>query len=188
MLPFTVNLLVAVIFLIAGHIRGEAADTCPTTTTSCIPGLPGRDGKDGQPGRDGAPGRDGRDGQPGRDGVAGPAGRDGSNGNPGRDGRDGLPGLPGSLTIVEQQQLKDSSLEMLRDEISMLCQCNTTNTSGTPQPPLQPVPHCTGSSEDNPATSCKEVHSCDPIPPSGYYYSGHRFSLFLVAGLARNGC
>ena len=158
MLSFPVKLFVAVTCFTAVYIRGEAADTCPTTTTSCIPGLPGRDGKDGQPGHDG------------RDGVAGPAGRDGSNGQPGRDGRDGLPGPPGSLSIVEQQQLKDSILETLRDEISMLCQCNTTNTSSTPQPTPQPGPHCTGSSEDNPATLCKEVHDCDPTSPSGYYW------------------
>ena len=197
MLPLTVQLLVAVTCFTAVYIRGEAADTCPTTTTSCIPGLPGRDGKDGAPGRDGVPGHDGSNGQPGhdgRDGVAGPAGRDGSNGTPGRDGsngtpgqdgsngtpgrdgsngtpgrdgRDGLLGPPGSLSIVEQQQLKDSILEMIRDEISMLCQqCNETSNSPTPQP----GPHCTGSSEDNPATSCKVVHSCDPTPPSGYYW------------------
>ena len=164
--PLTVQLLVAVTCFTAVYIRGEAADTCPTTTTACIPGLPGRDGKDGQPG------------------VAGPAGREGSNGTPGRDGRDGLPGPPGSLSIVEQQQLKDSILEMVRDEISMLChqsrQCNetsadSTNTpmpqpSNTPQPTPQPGPSCTGSSEDNPATSCKDLHDCDPTPPSGYYW------------------
>ena len=146
-----VKLLVTFTYFTAVYIRGEAADTCPTTTTSCIPGLPGRDGKDGQPGRD---------------------------------GRDGLPGPPGSLSIVEQQQLKDSILEVLRDEISMLChqsqQCNetsneSTNTpmpqpSNTPQPTPQPGPSCTGSSEDNPATSCKEVHNCDPTPSSGYYW------------------
>ena len=150
MLPLPVQLLVAVTCFTAVYIRGQAADTCPTTTTSCIPGLPGRDGKDGQPG------------------VAGPAGRDGSNGSPGRDGRDGLPGPPGSLSIVEQQLLKDSILAELRDDISMLCQqCNETSTNS---PTPQPGPHGTGSSEDNPATSCKEVHDCDPTPPSGYYW------------------
>ena len=137
-----VKLLVTFTCFTAVYIRGEAADTCPTTTASCIPGLPGRDG------------------------------------------REGLPGPTGSLSIVEQQQLKDSILEVLRDEISMLChqsqQCNetsadSTNTpmpqpSLTPQPTPQPGPSCTGSSEDNPATSCKEVHSCDPTPPSGYYW------------------
>ena len=143
MIPLPVKLLVAFTCFTAVYIRGQAADTCPTTTTSCIPGLPGRDGKDGQPGHDG------------RDGVVGPAGRDGSNGTPGRDGRDGLPGPPGSLTIVEQQQLKDSILEILRDEISMLCQSQQCNT---------------GTSRNNPATSCKEVHNHDPTPPSGYYW------------------
>ena len=181
MLSFPVKLLVALTCFTAVYTTGEAADTCPTTTTACIPGLPGRDGKDGQPGHDG---RDGVAGPAGRDGSNGTPGRDGSNGTPGRDGHDGLPGPPGSLTIVEQQQLKDSILEMVRDEISMLChqsqQCNETSADSTntpmpqpcntPQPTPQPGPHCTGPSEDNPATSCKEVYNCDPTSPSGYYW------------------
>ena len=160
MLPLTVQLLVAVACFTAVYIRGQAADTCPTTTPSCIPGLPGRDGKDGQPGHDG------------RDGVAGPAGRDGSNGTPGRDGRDGLPGPPGSLTIVEQQQLKDSILAELRDDISMLCQCSTANTStnSTTTPTPQPGPQGIGTSASDPAISCKEVYESDPTSPSGYYW------------------
>ena len=97
MFPLTVKLLVALTFSTAVYLRGEAADTCPATMTSCIPGLPGRDGKDGQPGRDGS---NGQPGLAGRDGAAGPAGRDGT---PGRDGRDGSPGPPGSLTTTEQR-------------------------------------------------------------------------------------
>ena len=151
MLSFPVKLFVAFTCFTAVYIRGEAADTCPTTTTACIPGLPGRDG---------------RDGQPGRDGVAGQPGHDG------RDGRDGLPGSPGSLTIAEQQQLKDSILAELRVDISMLCQCNTTNTStnSTTTPTPQPGPQGIGTSASDPAISCKEVYESDLTSPSGYYW------------------
>ena len=115
--PLTVQLLVAVTCFTAVYIRGEAADTCPTTTASCIPGLPGRDGKDGQPGRDGAPGRD---------------------------GRDGLPGSTGSLTVAQQQGMKESILSMLREEISQLNCCNTSHDQTTPaQNHIATLPHKT---------------------------------------------
>ena len=135
--PLTVQLLVAVTCFTAVYIRVEAADTCPTTTTSCIPGLPGRDGKDGQPGRDGAPGRD---------------------------DRDGLPGPTGSLTVAQQQEMKESILSMLREEISQLNCCNTSQTTPAPEP------SCSITSQDNPATSCQEIYRCDPTAPSGYYW------------------
>ena len=148
--------LVALTCFTAVYLTTEAADTCPATTASCIPGLPGRDGKDGQPGRDGQPG------PAGRDGIAGPAGRDGMTA---RDGRDGPPGPPGTLTYTEQQQLKENILEVLRDEIRLLSNCTLT-----PQPTPQPGPQCVGTSVDNPATSCKEIHDCNPTAPSGYYW------------------
>ena len=52
MLPFTVKLLVALVCFTAVYLSTEAADTCHATTAPCIPGPPGRDGKDEQPGRD----------------------------------------------------------------------------------------------------------------------------------------
>ena len=197
------NFLVTLTCFTAVYLTTEAADTCPVTTKFCIPGLPGRDGKDGQPGRDG------------RDGVAGP---------PGRDGRDGLPGPPGTLTY--SHQLKENILELLREKIDMLSLCNPLNPSThqslqssgssmsisyvpilptssqqivqssdlgssivssfqpsnlivtstaqptfTPQPSPQTGPQCVGTSADNPAISCKEIHDCDPTPPSGYYWT-----------------
>ena len=160
--PLTVQLLVAVTCFTAVYIRGEAADTCPTTTASCIPGLPGRDGEDGQPGRDGVAGHDGSDGQPGqagRDGVAGPAGRDGV---PGRDGRDGPPGPPGSLSVT--QEIQGSILNMLREEINKLNCC-----SSGPITPI-PEPSCNITSQANPAASCQDIYRGDPTTPSGYYW------------------
>ena len=94
----------------------------------------------------GPPGRDGKDGQPGHDGQ------------PGRDGRDGVPGTIGSLTYAEGQQLKEEILETIRGEISML-NCSKT-----------PTPQCRGTTEGNPATSCREVYQCNPTAPSGYYW------------------
>ena len=157
MIFFTVKLLVALTCFTAVYLSTEAADTCSATRASCIPGLPGRDGRDGQPGPAG------HDGMPGHNGM------------PGRDGRDGLPGPPGTLTYTEQQQLKENILEMLRKEMSMLSHCNmpspsTAQPTLTPQPTPSPGPQCVGTTKDNPATSCKEIHDCNPTAPSGYYW------------------
>ena len=137
MLPL-IKLLIALTCFTAVYPRAETADTCPTTTAACIPGLPGRDGKDGQPGRDGAPGRD---------------------------GRDGLPGPTGSLTVAQQQEIKESILSMLREEISQLNCCNASHDQTTPAP----EPSCNITSQDNTFTSCKEIYECDSTAPSGYY-------------------
>ena len=95
--------------------------------------------------------------------IPGLPGRDGRDGTPGRDGRDGSPGPPGSLTTTEQQQLKEMILEMIREEICNLSNCNTTV--------LQPEPlQCKGNTTDNPASSCKEIYDCDPSTPSGSYW------------------
>ena len=145
--PLAVKLFAAVTSA-AVIIGMEAATTCPAAISSCTPGLPGRDGKDGQPGRDGIHGRDGNDG------VAGP---------PGRDGCDGLPGTPGILTCDSKQQLKEDILEEIRDEISMLNCCNVSDLRGN-----QRV-QCNGTSVDYPATSCREIYECDPTTPSGNY-------------------
>ena len=47
MFHLTVKLLVALTCFTVVHLTTEAADTCPATIVSYIPGLPGRDGKDG---------------------------------------------------------------------------------------------------------------------------------------------
>ena len=151
MLTLTVKLLVALTCFTAVYLSTEAADTCRATTTSCVPGPPGRDGRDGQPGRDGS------------DGVAGPPGHDGV---PGRDGRDGLPAPAVTLSDADEQRLKADIVEMLREELSMLQCCNSTQTTPTPDTGTQ----CNGTSEDNSATSCKAIYECDSTTPSGYYW------------------
>ena len=162
--PLTVKLLVALTCFTAIYLATEAADTCPATTASCIPGLPGRDGRDGQPGpqgRDGVtgpPGRDGRDGLPGNSCTAGgaglqwPPGLNGTDGEQGPPGAQGPPGLPGALNYTEQQQLKEDILATLREEIRMLGCCSTSSSM------------CV-----HVATSCKELYQCNPALPSGYY-------------------
>ena len=163
MLPLAVKFLVALTCFTAVYLTTEAADTCPATTAPCLPGLPGRDGRDGQPGRDGATGpsgRDGRDGLPGTSCTAGGPGVQGPPGLNGTDGPQGPKGPPGALNYTEQQQLKEEILTMVREEIRMLNCCSAT------QPGLQ----CSGTSEDNPATSCKEIYECNPTAPSGYYW------------------
>ena len=177
MIPLTVKLLVALTCFTAVCLSTEAADTCRATTAYCIPGRPGRDGRDGQPGHDGQPGSAGAAGTPGRDGDPGPMGRDGAvgpvglqgiagmNGTdgeqgpvgqqgpvglPGLDGRngsDGRPGPPGTVPDTVIEQLRKDILEDARKLIV-----------------------CKGISENNPATSCKEIYVCNPTAPSGYYW------------------
>ena len=128
-----------------------------------VAGPPGHDGRDGIPGQtcgigetvlQGPPGLNGTDGEQGPPGPQGPPGQNGINGTPGENGADGQPGppgeqrppgLPGALNDTEQQQLKEDILNVLRDELSVLIQCQLV------------------------ATSCKELYQCNPATPSGYY-------------------
>ena len=135
MLPFTVKLLKTLAYFTAVYLTTEAANKC-SARVPCIPGLPGRNGNNGRDGSDGATGSPGVNG---RDGV------NGVDGQPGPPGARGPPGLPGALNDTEQQQLKDDILSVLRDEISVLIQCQLV------------------------ATSCKELYQCNPATPSGYY-------------------
>ena len=134
MLPFTVKLLATLAYFTTVYLTTEAANKC-SARVPCIPGLPGRNGNNG------------------RDGSAGATGSPGVNGRDGVNGVDGQPGLPGAqgppaLNDTEQQQLKDDILSVLRDELSVLIQCQLV------------------------ATSCKELYQCNPATPSGYYNIG----------------
>ena len=140
-----------------------------------VAGPPGRDGRDGIPGQtcgtggsvlEGPPGLNGTDGEQGPPGPQGPPGQNGADGIPGDNGVDGQPGppgaqgppgLPGALNDTAQQQLKDDILNELRDELSMLQGCCSSQPTPT-------EPQC----EHN-ATSCKELYQCNPATPSGYY-------------------
>ena len=87
------------------------------------------------------PGKPGKNGAPGAPGPKGEAGVDG------RNGVNGLPGPPGTVTDAGIQQLRVDILEDVRKLIV-----------------------CIAKSENNPATSCKEIHECNPTAPSGYYW------------------
>ena len=158
------------------------ADTCPATTASvqCIPGLPGRDGQPGPPGPSGLNGHNGRDGTAGPPGPQGPAGLNGSNGQqgpsgpqgpqgamgeqgmkgdrgeqgqvgaPGLDGRNGSDGSPGQPGTVPDAVIEQLRAGILAEVLKLL--------------------HCKGFFINNPATSCKEIHDCDPTAPSGYFW------------------
>ena len=167
MLHFTVKFLVAFSCFTATYLTTEAVDTCHVTRASCLPGLPGKDGRDGQPGppgrdgRDGLscmaggpgtqgpPGHNGTDGEQGPPGPQGPTGPSGPQGPTGPSGPQGPSGPPGALNYTERQQLKEEILAMLREEMIMQSCCNTS---------------C-----EHVATSCKELHQCNPALPSGYY-------------------
>ena len=94
----------------------------------------------GKPGKNGVPGAPGPKG----DGKQGPIGVPGLDG---RNGSDGSPGPPGTVPDAVIEQLREEILEQARK-----------------------LAICIANSENNPATSCKEIHDCKPTAPSGYYW------------------
>ena len=84
-------------------------------------------------------------------------------GPPGKDGRDGLPGRDGRDGITGQYTLPSDKMEEMRQQI----QQNILNG-------LDPkyIKQCTGLGRHHtqPASSCKEIYSCDGNAPSGLYW------------------
>ena len=159
MLPLTVKLLVALTCFTAVYLSTNAAkfNTCraKAAISSSMPGLPGKDGR---------PGRDGTDGEQGPPGPQGPT------------------GPPGALNYIEQQQLKEEILAILREEMTMLSCCNTSSsavsTTSQADKPTESMPQPTSTTQPTPspepqcehvATSCNELYQCNPALPSGYY-------------------
>ena len=145
------------------------------TGSNGIPGQPGRNGTIGEPGPIGLQGEPGVKGDSGEQGPIGPqgpvgprgvSGMNGSDGErgpvgpvglqgpvgpqgpPGIPGLDGATGPPGTVPNTVIEQVRGDILEQVRK----MFVCNAQN------------------SEQNPATSCKEIHDCDPTSPSGYYW------------------
>ena len=192
MLPLVVKLLAALNCFTAVCLSTEAAGTCRATTASCIPGLPGRDGKDGQPGRDG------RDGPPGPPGTLTYTEHQQLKANilemlreeigmlshcnmpsPSMDQSLQCSGIstgisnPPILPTTSQPILQSSGLGQVtaaNSQVSNLITTSIAQPTSTPQPTPQPGPQCGVFSEDNPATSCKVIHGCNPTAPSGYYW------------------
>ena len=82
---------------------------------------------------------------------AGPvAHRDHAVGAPGSDGRNGSDGSPGPPGVVPEAVIEQLRADILKEALKLL--------------------PCKGFSINNPATSCKEIHDCDPTAPSGYYW------------------
>ena len=79
------------------------------------------------------------------------------------------------LTEDQCNQIKDELCEEFKKKLihvtsQILKATSTALPTLTLQPTPQPEPQCAGTSEDNPATSCKEIHDCNPTAPSGYYW------------------
>ena len=173
---FAAKLLLVLGSITVLSLRGEAAgavcgqrSTYPTI--QALPGKPGKNGAPGAPGLKGEPGVNGTDGEQGPvgpvgpqgpvglqgsvgpvgpQGPVGPVGPQGQVGAPGFDGRNGSDGSPGPPGTVP-----DAVIEQLR--------------SGILEEVLKLLPS-KGFFINNPATSCKEIHDCDPTAPSGYYW------------------
>ena len=146
-------------------LRGEAAGAVcgQRSTYPTIQALPGKPGKNGAPGAPGLKGEPGVDGTDGEQGPVGPVGPVGAPGLDGRNGSDGSPGPPGAVPDAVIEQLRADILEEV----------------------LKLLP-CKGFIINNPATSCKEIHDCNPTAPSGYYWvnttTGLR-QIFCLAGV-----
>ena len=135
--------------------RGEKGDK----------GAKGEEGV-GLQGNTGLPGPIGPRGYPGPDGERGPQG---PSGPPGPRGQQGPPGVSVvNLTDVQYKQIKkelstefppstvpEAVIEQLRVDIL--------------EEVLKLLPW-KGFFINNPATSCKEIHDCNPTAPSGYYW------------------
>ena len=103
-------------------------------------------GENGMNGRDGEPGEVGPQGIPGMngtDGEQGPVGPAGPQGPVGPQGPDGV--VPDAVI----EHLRDEILKEVRRELKLICPDDR---------------------EMYPATSCKEIHGCNPTAPSGYYW------------------
>ena len=166
---FSANLFLVLGSLTVLFLREEAAGAVcgqrsPFSTIQALPGKPGKNGAPGAPGPKGVAGMNGTDGEQGPVGPQGIAGMKGMNGEqgpigpqgpvgpPGLDGRngsDGSPGPPGTVPDAVIQQLREGILEEVRRELKLICP---------------------GDREMYPATSCKEIHDCNPTAPSGYYW------------------
>ena len=147
-------------------LRGEAAgavcgqrSTYPTI--QALPGKPGKNGTPGEPGLKGEPGVDGTDGEQGPVGPVGPQGPVGAPGSDGKNGSDGSPGPPGTVPDALIEQLR---ADILKEVLKLL--------------------PCKGFFINIPATSCKEIHDCDPTAPPGYYWVNTTTGLRQIICLA----
>ena len=175
---FAVKLLLVLGSITVLFLRGEAAQAVcgkrsSIPTIQALPGKPGNNGAPGEPGfkgERGADGRNGSDGAPGLQGPVGPVspqgmmgmngsdgeqgpmglpGVDGRDGVDGRNGSDGSPGPPGTVSDDVIEQLKEEILDQLRGELNLTCP---------------------GDTEQYHASSCKEIHGCNQMAPSAYYW------------------
>ena len=175
---FAVKLLLVLGSITVFFLRGEAAQAVcgkrsSIPTIQALPGKPGNNGAPGEPGlkgERGADGRNGSDGAPGLQGPVGPVGPqgmmgmngtdgeqgpmglpgvDGRDGVDGRNGSDGSPGPPGTVPDDVIEQLKEEILDQVRRELNLTCP---------------------GDREGYPASSCKEIHECNQMAPSAYYW------------------
>ena len=167
-MKFLLALLIAVAFIITssslvtakGHqedeevnITGCFAPTSGRATFTVVGqqgvrGDPGPEGPHGPRGERGVRGTRGEKGVKGEEGgPQGPVGPVGPQGPVGAPGLDGSPGPPGTVPDAVIEQLRAGILEEV----------------------LKLLP-CKGFCRNNPATSCEEIHDCNPTAPSGYYW------------------
>ena len=182
-----VNPVLALLFSIVvvvyskGHYgKGDLGPnaTCSSCCLQGPPGPPGVNGRDGTPGINGVNGVNGRDGRDGAVGPPGPPGLIGSN----------LEQLHQIIHCMVMDEIKNI-LSSIQPSVTIRPSPSVTTTPSavfptyvsetleptfiptpSPHPTTQPPPCPIGLTEDNPASSCREILACNPNASSQNYW------------------
>ena len=130
-----------------------------------LPGPPGVQGGLGPQGERGLPGPEGLIGPQGPSGPVGPRGRQGINGPTGIRGLQGPPGVQGP----RGRQGEPGDTELTADEFRRVTTTIQNNMS-TLLHDILSDPCIRGKYAAIPASSCKEIHLCSSLRPTGHYW------------------
>ena len=148
------------------HPTGEMA-----VKVQGVPGPQGPVGEQGPPGHTGLMGPKGEAGAHGRPGAVGAKGQKGEEGQRGETGDKGMLGVPGAdgNTGAKGEKGEPGEIKSLRDELNRVLATLERNDSGL-LADLLSDPCSRGMYPAIPASSCKEIHLCNPRRSSGYYW------------------
>ena len=181
----TVNPVLALLFSIVVVVSSKGHDedialnaTCSSCCLQGQPGPPGVNGRDGTPGINGVNGVNGRDGRDGAVGPPGPPGLIGSNLEIIRSiVSDELKNIQPSIYPTEVVQPSPSATNICPSQVTATITTIVTVTlQATPTPtfssqPTSQTPPCpAGLTEDNPASSCRDIFECNPNASSQNYW------------------
>ena len=178
-----VNPVLALLFSIVvvvyskGHYHKGDLGSNATCSSCCLqgpPGPPGVNGRDGTPGINGVNGVNGRDGRDGAVGPPGPPGLIGSNLEIIRcivrdEIKNILSSIQSSTTIRPTPSVTTTPSSVFPTYVPETLE-PTFKPTPSPHPTTQPPPCPIGLTEDNPASSCRDILACDPNASSQNYW------------------